>query len=351
MNFKSQNNQKRLLRSFSESDAGLSTLAILLGAALVIAVAIASGSFLYHAKINAIPGNDFSPKTACTQESRECPDGSYVIRTGPNCEFASCFKPLESKILSCTSDSDCPSPAYTCQALESSGTVYPNNEKPPETIITKGECKVRETNRCTTSNDCSFGLLCHENVCTNPIGKMCAGLNDTSCSFGYTCVQSCGPPVARDGDPPAPYFCELNESASKPKICPICLASKTKISSPNGDINVEDIKVGDKIWSVNSNEEKIESMVIKISSMNAPKSHKVVHLVLSSGREVFISPNHPTINGLVVGELRAGDFYDGSIVESVKRVFYWAEKTYDILPNSDTGYYFAGGILLKSTLK
>ena len=27
---------------------------------------------------------------ACTMEARECPDGSFVGRTGPNCEFAAC---------------------------------------------------------------------------------------------------------------------------------------------------------------------------------------------------------------------------------------------------------------------
>lgn len=27
---------------------------------------------------------------ACTQEAKQCPDGSYVGRTGPNCEFAQC---------------------------------------------------------------------------------------------------------------------------------------------------------------------------------------------------------------------------------------------------------------------
>ncbi|TSC71796.1 MAG: Uncharacterized protein G01um101470_496 [Parcubacteria group bacterium Gr01-1014_70] len=27
---------------------------------------------------------------ACTQEAKQCPDGSYVGRTGPNCEFALC---------------------------------------------------------------------------------------------------------------------------------------------------------------------------------------------------------------------------------------------------------------------
>ena len=29
-------------------------------------------------------------ETACTLEAKLCPDGSYVGRTGPNCEFAAC---------------------------------------------------------------------------------------------------------------------------------------------------------------------------------------------------------------------------------------------------------------------
>jgi len=39
------------------------------------------------------PSNDETPG-GCTQEARLCPDGSAVGRTGPNCEFASCPKPL-----------------------------------------------------------------------------------------------------------------------------------------------------------------------------------------------------------------------------------------------------------------
>ncbi|MFA5186250.1 MAG: hypothetical protein WC551_07215 [Patescibacteria group bacterium] len=27
---------------------------------------------------------------ACTMEAKQCPDGSYVGRSGPNCEFAAC---------------------------------------------------------------------------------------------------------------------------------------------------------------------------------------------------------------------------------------------------------------------
>src|SRR5262245_52347908 len=30
------------------------------------------------------------PGQACTEEAKQCPDGSYVSRTGPNCEFAAC---------------------------------------------------------------------------------------------------------------------------------------------------------------------------------------------------------------------------------------------------------------------
>ncbi|PIQ75459.1 MAG: hypothetical protein CO001_02060 [Candidatus Portnoybacteria bacterium CG_4_8_14_3_um_filter_40_10] len=32
----------------------------------------------------------YNGQTACTQEAMQCPDGTYVGRTGPNCEFAAC---------------------------------------------------------------------------------------------------------------------------------------------------------------------------------------------------------------------------------------------------------------------
>lgn len=39
---------------------------------------------------------------ACTQESKICPDGSAVSRTGPNCEFAACpTNPVASQSLTC----------------------------------------------------------------------------------------------------------------------------------------------------------------------------------------------------------------------------------------------------------
>jgi hypothetical protein len=40
-----------------------------------------------------VPGSD---DIACTLEARQCPDGSYVGRSGPNCEFAPCPNPVNS---------------------------------------------------------------------------------------------------------------------------------------------------------------------------------------------------------------------------------------------------------------
>lgn len=34
--------------------------------------------------------NTTKEQVVCTQDAKQCPDGSYVSRTGPNCEFASC---------------------------------------------------------------------------------------------------------------------------------------------------------------------------------------------------------------------------------------------------------------------
>lgn len=35
-------------------------------------------------------GPGMNEPVACTMEAKLCPDGSYVGRTGPNCEFAVC---------------------------------------------------------------------------------------------------------------------------------------------------------------------------------------------------------------------------------------------------------------------
>jgi hypothetical protein len=45
-----------------------------------------AGLFYYK---TLLPSTHQTP-VACTQEAKQCPDGSYVGRTGPNCAFAVC---------------------------------------------------------------------------------------------------------------------------------------------------------------------------------------------------------------------------------------------------------------------
>ena len=79
--------------------------------------------------------------------------------------------------------------------------------------------------------------------------------------------------------------------------------------------------------------------------------HRVVALLLSDGRFVEVSPGHPTADGRTVGDLRAGDAYDGALVVNARLVAYSGGATFDVLPAGATGTYWANGVLLGSTLR
>ena len=104
------------------------------------------------------------------------------------------------------------------------------------------------------------------------------------------------------------------------------------------------------MWTADENGKRMVTSLIRASSVQA-KNHRVVRLVLADGRTAEISPAHPTADGKTVGDLKAGDAYDGSIVKSASLIPYQGTHTYDILPAGETGFYFADGILMGSTLK
>ncbi len=56
-------------------------------ALIVAAILVLGGGVFYYAKITTKP-----VQVACPMEAKQCPDGSYVGRVGPNCEFAACPK-------------------------------------------------------------------------------------------------------------------------------------------------------------------------------------------------------------------------------------------------------------------
>lgn len=133
--------------------------------------------------------------------------------------------------------------------------------------------------------------------------------------------------------------------------CPICLSGNTMIDTPHGLMPVKDMKVGQSIWTVDTSGRRVVAVVLETSRVPVPPTHTMVHLILQDGRELYVSPGHPTIDGRTVGDLSPGDIYDGSSIAGTNRVPYDQDATYDVLPSGDTGFYFANGILLDSTLR
>lgn len=133
--------------------------------------------------------------------------------------------------------------------------------------------------------------------------------------------------------------------------CPICLARGTLIDAPGGAVPVEQIVVGSIVWSADADGRRIAVKVMRVGSTPVPATHRMVHLVLADGRILDVSPGHPLADGRSVGDLRAGDLVDGSQVDSTSLVAYDGGFTFDLLPDSATGTYWANGILLGSTLR
>jgi hypothetical protein len=142
---------------------------------------------------------------------------------------------------------------------------------------------------------------------------------------------------------------ELEEPGQAP-ACPICLARGTLIDTPDGPVPVEDLAVGDVVWSLDAAGRRISVPILRIGSMPAPETHRVIRLRLDDGREATASPSHPLDDGRQLGELRVGDAVDGATVTSRDVLPYAGGQTYDFLPAGPTGTYVAGGVPMASTL-
>jgi hypothetical protein len=138
---------------------------------------------------------------------------------------------------------------------------------------------------------------------------------------------------------------------SGPPPCPICLARGTRIATPVGEHPVDDLRLGMAVWTTDSTGQRVVGMVVAVGSTPVPPTHRVVHLVLSDGRTVDLSPGHRLPGGRRVGDLRPGDPVDGAHVVSAVLERYNGGATFDLLSSGPTGTYWANGILLASTLK
>ena len=197
--------------------------------------------------------------------------------------------------------------------------------------------------KCVTEGYCGDGK------CTTPV---CG----TTCSSGTCCGPSCctGQQICCESQGPvsrAPYCTLPNEQGSCPPGCApacVCASPDTRLATPQGERRIADIAAGDLVYSVDHGA-VVAVPVVALRRMPV-SSHRVVRLELGSGVVLEISALHPTADGRLFGDLHAGDYLDGVAIRSASMVPYRHDATYDILPASDTGAYFAGGVLIGSTL-
>lgn len=142
----------------------------------------------------------------------------------------------------------------------------------------------------------------------------------------------------------------LKREAAGPPICPICLASTSRIDTPAGRVPITELRPGDLVWTLSASGARVPAPLLAVASVEAPVGHEVVRVTLADGRAVVASPGHPTADGRTVAKLAVGDALDGSRVRSVERLPY-SGRTYDVLPAGPTGAYWANGVLLGSTLR
>jgi len=131
--------------------------------------------------------------------------------------------------------------------------------------------------------------------------------------------------------------------------CPNCAAPNTLIATPTGHVPISDLKLGDLVLSVDKIGEKTIVPIVQVSKTPV-RDHQVVKVILENETTLLISAGHPTADGRTFNDLKSGDYLDQNKILSVEIINYPYDHTYDILPQSDSGFYFAENVLIGSTL-
>jgi hypothetical protein len=113
-------------------------------------------------------------------------------------------------------------------------------------------------------------------------------------------------------------------------------------------VPIKAIREGDEVYSMHQGKLAVVP-VIAVQQMPV-RDHAVVRIRLTGGALLELSGDHPLGDGRTLFDLAPGQALSGSFVEALALVPYEQPFTYDILPDSDTGTYFARGVWLGSTM-
>jgi hypothetical protein len=153
---------------------------------------------------------------------------------------------------------------------------------------------------------------------------------------------SCGPSCETE------VVCEDGVWVWRQGNCPVCAAPTTRIATPTGERAIATLRPGDLVYSVHRN--AVVAVPILRTGSTLVGRHQVVRVALDGGPVLEISAGHPTADGRVFGDLRPGAALDGHRIVAAEIVPYRHSRTFDILPDSTSGTYFAEGALIGSTL-
>lgn len=178
---------------------------------------------------------------------------------------------------------------------------------------------------------------------TNPGGKPCP---IGRCLLDGKCVKP-GGPIASEDDPPdvLPGVCGGNGG---PCSRCRCVSTGTFISTPHGEVPIEDLRTNDLVWSVDHGH--VAAVRILATQRLRVTNHSVARIQLSDGFVMDVSGEHPIGDGRLLWDLHPGESLPNTRIESLTLVPYGGAFTHDILPDSDTGTYYVHGVWLGSTM-
>ncbi|HEY8946499.1 MAG TPA: Hint domain-containing protein, partial [Polyangiaceae bacterium] len=218
-----------------------------------------------------------------------------------------------------------------------------------------GRCNASPPNGCYGNVDC-------------PSGQTCIGGSLAMCgSTGPDSIGTCGVERCPDGDCPGSSgptcTCETSgqcvaatgqtgsgQCRNPDGTCSPCrcAAPDTPVATPSGERAMAELLPGDLVFSVDG--AAIRAVPILRVNRTPVVNHRVLRVRLESGRSLEMTAGHPLADGRPLSALSAGSELLGGTVLSVASVPYEHDATYDILPASTSGAYFASGVLIGSTL-
>lgn len=224
--------------------------------------------------------------------------------------------------LACTVQSPfCEAPAFVTSYA---GACFEGCVKPEECATPPGTGGAGGSGGGTSGDVCP----CDPDSCPN---------GEQLCLMGDTCVVADGPQnngICRGSDGTC-FYCE-------------CASPDTPIATASGDRAIRDLRVGDLVYSVHH--DAIVLVPIRDINRVPVTHHRVLKVEFADGAHFEMSGGHPTAEGQPLSELRVGQRLGGERVTRITEIAYQHPFTYDILPDSDTGSYFADGVLMGSTL-